>query len=445
MKKLLFVALAAFGLWACSSQEEPQVPVLNESMPQTELTYARTPEEAVNFTLDAYNHFYGESRSIPEIKNVRTFKSQQGRSSESSDTSFYVVNLENNGGYAVIAANPYIEPVLAITENGNIESLDDIENPGAAMFFNQLYSFLLPPNVKPAFGDSLTDLRWNYDIGYGPINDTGENEYRTETYVDDNKSELRAPFNWGQRYPEGIYCPNGLSGCTNTATALVFSYFAYPTEFDDLHGNVVAIDWDSVRAHKQSTNENQMDGCATQAGHTSLARLCRALGVRNNSTYSMNPWGTGTALEPAYNTVTAYYGTVSDIYNGMPYAYRDMQMGVIMVFAFAIDKYGSKCGHTFVIDGFNHQEIITETLMRKPLQRDWTTISKSSRWADYNHVNWGWNGSDNGYYSIGCLDPNNAYYYDGRKEDSAYTNFNIETKYFVVIHPFALIGNPISR
>ena len=207
MKKIFFVALAAFGLWACSSQEEPQVPVLNESMPQTELYYARTPEEARLCALDAYSRFYGVSRSTPKIKNVRTFSSSRGRSSENIDTAFYIVNLDNNDGYAVIAANRSIEPVLAITESGNIESLDSVESPGAKIFFDELFSL----NANPIFqgkpiNDSISTIQPNpWWTGSG---DNGENpnpvpQYKTEVTITHDDVAPRAPYSWGQDFPEG--------------------------------------------------------------------------------------------------------------------------------------------------------------------------------------------------------------------------------------------------
>lgn len=446
MKKLLFTLCMLAGLYACSTMDapEPAATAPADSAPITSIV--RTPEEARTLAAEAFTNFYGTSRSLAHIKNVRTFTAASpSRSGAATDTTFYVVNLDDNQGYAVIAARRDIEPVLAVTESGNIESIDSIENPGAKMFFEELnYAHNIELDRDKI--DSTTILQWNYDIGYGPINNTGQTEYReVRTLRANHKIDNRAPFEWGQIYPEGISCPNGVAGCTNVATALAFSYFNYPKSFDDSHGNIITLDWTGIKQHKKSFNSyNYIDNCFN--AHQQLSQLCAALGRRNGSEYISysysNPLynATGTALSPAYETIKSYFPNSSEIKNGIPDAYQSLGIGIIFVSGRPnIDI----SGHDFIIDGYNHQEYKVEYYKREPLQKEWTFIRSSTCYINYNHVNWGWNGADNGYFSLSCLKNSEGYEYDGDRTSTKY-DFGGYVRYFIV-NPTLEINETIDK
>ena len=52
-----------------------------------------------------------------------------------------------------------------------------------------------------------------------------EKEDTVDTWI-----EPKLTVSWGQTWHEGDYCPNGVSGCTNTALAQIMTYFEYPTQ-----------------------------------------------------------------------------------------------------------------------------------------------------------------------------------------------------------------------
>ncbi len=56
---------------------------------------------------------------------------------------FYVINLEDNKGFAIMAANPAIPELLAISDNGNL----DLASPpdyGVADFVRRIGDIFLP-------------------------------------------------------------------------------------------------------------------------------------------------------------------------------------------------------------------------------------------------------------------------------------------------------------
>lgn len=409
---------------------EPAATAPAYSAPVTSIV--RTPEEARTLAAEAFADFYGTSRSLARIKDVRTFTAAApSRSGAAPDTTFYVVNLDDNQGYAVIAASRDVEPVLAVTESGNIESIDSIENPGAKMFFDCL-NLSREGNYHPI--DSSTIILPNPGWTGGDVNpwlDTPQ--YKDVVSTKDFKSDLRAPFAWGQIYPEGLKFPNGTAGCANVATALIFSYFEYPVYFDNGMGKMVTFDWDNIKIHKQSFDyyyDYINDGCNADRGrhpHTNLSEACYAIGLRNNSTYFETE--TGVTISDAHNTIKAYFPKTTDIIEGKPNAYEIIGDGIIYTRAQQSEE--SVGGHVFVIDGYNHQTITTTTMKRDPQQAEWYPIRTVTTTMDYNHINWGWNGVDNGYFRIGLFGLRQGDDYDGPKSSSG-ASYQVGFRYFVV-------------
>ena len=108
---------------------------------------------------------------------------------------------------------------------------------------------------------------------------------------------VKVNVKWGQRYPEGYFCPNKISGCVQTAMAQIMSYLKLPTSisltYPERDMDLQVLDWDAITLHKQSINgfiineeSNHLASCeASLESHMALARLCRELGHRNSATY----------------------------------------------------------------------------------------------------------------------------------------------------------------
>lgn len=79
---------------------------------------------------------------------------------------------------------------------------------------------------------------------------------------------------WGQRNPEGLLCPNSISGCTNTAMLMIMSYFKAPQtlkiNYTEDVNELLYIDWDAILKHEQSVYDPSalFDYCTIHNNHT---------------------------------------------------------------------------------------------------------------------------------------------------------------------------------
>ena len=403
MKRNLFIVIVAAVMWACSQTDEPQMPTQSIKDEQTALTGTRTPEEAKACAIEAFTSFYGMSRALPIVKDVNVYGTDGLGRSTDSDTTFYVVNLEDNGGYAVIAADRQEQPVLAVTEAGNIEDIDSIENPGARMFFKAMVT--PGHNFQPI--DSTTIIRPIYDINY---------EYKTTSSVSEKIVGPHADFAWGQLYPEGMYFSNGYAGCGNVACVLSLSYFEEPKVFMSKDFDAVKVDWNLIKQHKKSfTSPFDTDVCGDMNAlpHKALAELCYEIGRLNKS--DLKEGGTNTYIEDVRQTIINICSNIKvyEICKKMPQASTILGDGMIYVRA---NEYGASVGHAFVIDGFKTETTTIATWRRPKNGIYWDLVDTySSITGNYNHINWGWNGLDNGYYKVDVFNPAGSNYTDGFK------------------------------
>ncbi len=438
MKKLLIAMLAVVGLWACTSQDEPAAAVVDDSATaETVLPATRTPEEARACAIDAFSRFYGMSRAITPIKDVRCVTAKREARSAAGDTLYYIVNAEDNGGYAIISADREMVPVLAVTESGNIDDPENVDNPGVEDFLDDLHYLSFPPSTdKKPINDSLTTIRPNpWWSGSG---DNGENpnpvpQYRTEVTIHNDEVAPRAPYRWGQNFPEGAYFSNGVAGCANTAALLLLSYFEVPKWFTFINSGYKTVDWALIKSHKYSLGEGatyDLCGGIDHASHRVIADFCYTLGILNNSEPKDKEKKTSTKLENVHKTLVSFRTlgfNPREIVSGKPNAKNHLGDGIIYVGA-----HSGKDGHAFIIDGYKSTTTTTTTYKREPGATSWDVIDRKVEIETYNHINWGWCGKDNGYFAVDVFRPDGGKEYDDGFRYTHDSDFTKNFKYFVV-------------
>lgn len=136
-----------------------------------------------------------------------------------------------------------------------------------------------------------------------------------------------------------------------------------------------------------------------------IARLCRELGYRNNASYYDNATGAFDykALQTFRQLVTEK--EISNFtYLGTDYSTLFDAIKTGIGYISGSDTNGAG-GHAWVIDGGRRiGKIVTVSGpgtigidgKEHPFVRDYTT--------HYYHFNWGWNGTDNGYFEMGVFD-----------------------------------------
>lgn len=401
MKKFLSLTILAVMVAACSS-EEP-VPVTDNSA-QQQGSIKVTVEEAIKIANQAAEAFdaksaRGVSRRASSAAMVDVLGAKNGRSG-GIDTLLYMVNYDNKQGYAIVSASRACETLLGIVDEGEFNALEAAENPSYSYYLANAQNYVASTLGATFGGGNITIKPSIFE----------ETRYVHENYP------VKVNVKWGQRYPEGYFCPNKISGCVQTAMAQIMSYLKLPTSisltYPERDVDVQFLDWEDMTKHTQSVNTTAVSlinshnsSCAaTEASHMAIARLCRELGYRNNAAYYENATGAFDykALQTFRQLVTEK--EISNFtYLGTDYStlFDAIKTGI----GYISGSTNGAGGHAWVIDGgLRTGKIVTYSGpgtigidgKEHPYSVDYTTY--------YYHFNWGWNGTDNGYFVMGVFD-----------------------------------------
>ena len=383
----------------------------------------RSINEAIEIANNAAQEFFGITRAgggrIVDVNNVDIITSSLTRSSGNNDTLLYIVNYEDNNGFAVISASRNADALLAVTEQGSYNP--DSENVGFNMFMDmaEIYSArtILPPGVEE--GATLLPIK-----EYKETLDTIENTHILP----------KIKVQWGQRGIESKYADNSntkAAGCANVATAQVMSYFSYPTQIELTYlGNnsyIQPLNWDAIKLH-QVRHENNSNCTA----HEAISQLHRQLGHLNNSCYE--PSVTSTADSDIKKPFNKFGYSVLQYmnYNNSDFASLLKQNKIVVLLGMNEDL---NAGHVWVVDGLKKISILYTAWTRDLGSTYWEELSQSTSTIEYYHHNWGLDGNCNGYFNKNVFDPNNSISYDNEGagyQNSLSTAFGYNVKYFWV-------------
>ena len=212
----------------------------------------------------------------------------------------------------------------------------------------------------------------------------------------------------GQDKPYNDQCPvayttvthraaKAVTGCVATAMAQIMYYYKYP-----VHGqgkNSVGVYWPSAPDHtviytvdfsKATYDWNNMLNVYANTEYTAeqdsaVARLMYHCGVACNMSY--DPDGSGAYTADAAMGLKKYFGYASTTRVATRQAFNepewmDMVYGELNAhrpILYTGNDVATGYGHAFVIDGYTSDGLV--------------------------HVNWGWEGSQDGYYDIALLNP----------------------------------------
>ncbi|MCM1066869.1 MAG: C10 family peptidase [Muribaculaceae bacterium] len=378
----------------------------------------RSAEDAIALADSFVNQLGLVSAATSDSELVYVF-GNDSRSSE--DTLIYVVEYSDNNGYTLVSAAKRGEPILAFVEDESFELDDLMKNESFNFFFERAKEY-----VSMNLADSI-------HITLPPL--------RPQSYTIVNDAPAKLTTKWGQHYPEGLFCPNGVSGCVQTAEAMILSYFAEPRElkltYPDRDRDMVYLDWEDINKHKESIPlsteyfiNSHLNYCeAPQWHHAQLAYLCRQLGAMNRADYS-NPKVTGSAIEYALLSLQEllpqrHVGSLTP-FDESQYSslIKDLKSGGIAIVggASAEDNTGR---HAWVCDGGREYIRHTGLLLADGTER--------VDYSYYFHFNWGYCGSFNGYFYGGVFDTSKAQQ-ESQLPDiySSRTDYKYNVKYRIV-------------
>ncbi|MBR5841251.1 MAG: C10 family peptidase [Bacteroidaceae bacterium] len=425
ISKSICCILTATSLFACTQEVIETLPTQAESETQSteKLAKYRTYEEALAVAQDAIG-MLGEScvtrsgnpRTI-DIHNVQYIvNTSSTRSDGKPDTLMYVFNYDDNAGFAVVSANRATEELIAVTEQGNYIAGEETGNGGFDLYMDMAETYIqtaaepLPP------------------VGGGDNGPVGFKQVKYETTIDTTIAGPYLNVQWGQKYPYNLYCPqtNGVkdaAGCVATAIAQIMSYYKHPSSITisyETPSYSYLLDWDAMLMHR-SSNECNCDS------HEMIGKFIREIG---NLVYMDYGPQSGTDISNAANafSVLGYKHDALTSYSSSKLINSLRQKKLVyMAGAGMVDN--EMVGHAWVVDGYKSITYHHTEYMKEDYEILWTITNQSTETFTYHHINWGWNGISNGYFSKDVFDTSSPVELD---EDVFFTaNFDFTNSLYI--------------
>lgn len=289
---------------------------------------------------------------------------------------FYVFSYGTDEGYALIAADDRLPDLVGYSLTGNY---DEATMPDGLTYYLRAYAELAQ---GVANGDPIA------------LATAAEATTRRASGVQTEAvSPLLGSIKFGQSKPYNNMCPEyksgyrSATGCVATAMAQVMTYYKYPKALQattpeyNTSGNITVpsipagetYDWDNILpSYTGDYNDTQA---------AAVAKLLYHCGAAVKANYGSS---TGASVTPG--SLSTYFGYDADLIQKLTRAdftlatwttliNNELQAARPVLYA----GQSSNAGHEFVIDGVDETGLY--------------------------HVNWGWNGWENGYFDITILNP----------------------------------------
>jgi hypothetical protein len=320
--------------------------------------------------------------------------------------SIYAFNCDG-GGYVIASADSRALPVLGYSDTGSIEWERMPENMRVWL---RLYD------------EAIATLGNRQDFKDGDITDPASHSgtLRQTRTIERAPIEPLIKTNWYQIVPYYNECPlydgadsslagkRCMTGCTPTATAQVMNYYQWPKAItDSLPG------YDIETAYKDEKKVWHIDALppvtfawedmldcyleprdgswqpkeilGTEAQQQAVATLMRYCGQAMKTTYS--PAGSATSTDAQYTALVKDFGYTAATQINFRTLYTIDEWEDIIYGELAASRpvlyngYSESEGHSFICDGYDGDGLF--------------------------HINWGWGGKDDGYFSLSVLNPHN--------------------------------------
>lgn len=281
-----------------------------------------------------------------------------------------VLHFEN--GYLIMAADDDVRPVLAYSFDGDMD-MDNLA-PGIWVFLEQ-YRFEIATvrrmqiSASPSIQEEWEELRH-------PMRGT-----RAETIV---APLIRSSWNQNKYYnylcPEDEDAPGGYdghvpNGCVAVAMSQIMYYYRYPESGSGSHTNYTEYGNFHVNFSQQHYNYDAMRD-KLDFYNNEVAKLIFHCGTAVNMNYEAD--GSGAYSGDVPGAMATYFKYDPDAMHISKHYYSDYEWHQQLINCLNESHpiyyagYSQEGGHAFICDGYNSDE--------------------------YFHFNFGWGGSDNGYY-----------------------------------------------
>lgn len=377
MTKSIFLFFLSFILFiSCDKQEDAN------------LNTSNTNDVNTNVALDIAQSFFKNNTTSKGVKKSKTIDNIIVHKTKKSENAFYVINYKE-GGFLVISADNRISPILAFSDTGSFSSTPtEIIPPVQAWMQSEkeqiqnVIDHKLTQNkeVKQEW-KALTDN--NSQIK--STSTTSRIEPDPITYCPDITVQ-KGPFlttTWDQGYGYNNLVPlnclsfggKALTGCVATAMAQVLRYF-----------------------HKSNTYNwaNMPNSGSGTYGTYDLQLLMKNAGSAVAMQYTCDdgssayPVNIAPALKNTFGYSNASYTTT---YN-LSIITNNIDAGKPVI----LSGWGNYGGHTWVCDGYSQSTFYSRD--------DYGNCTgEAVTYTPILHMNWGWEGKYDAYYSTSNFNP----------------------------------------
>ncbi|MBE6239216.1 MAG: hypothetical protein E7113_04080 [Bacteroidales bacterium] len=280
--------------------------------------------------------------------------------SVSGDPLMYIYNNAGGDGFVIVSGDDNTRPVIAFSYDG---SFDVEDMPGGARYILS---------------------GWMKQIGHssdGP-------RMASSLYSEGSVVVSHSTASWGQTAPFNLEAPviegsHAVTGCVATALSIIAYHYRWPSqgvgtvpEYSYADRTVSANTLG--RTYEYENMLSNYDGGYSETQGNAVAALMYDIGTAVKMQYGVSESGAFDIDVPA--AMSTYFDYAKDMRLVYRETYSDSEWTELLKTALnagplyfsGTDAYGG--GHAFVLDGYTDQ--------------------------DYFHINYGWNGQNNGYYYL---------------------------------------------
>lgn len=320
------------------------------------------------------SEFFNSSptKQLPAKTGVRRAKKRLAADADARQP-FYVFNAGDKNGFVIISGDDRAQRILGYSDSGSFDydnlppQLDDILN----RYADQIAAM---PDDAPAHPSWKTSVR-SGESGQEVVLETAQ---------------------WGQLAPYNSQCPviNGVqapTGCVATAMAIIMKYHNWPecgrkkaecNYWNENGVQTLSADFSTFRPKWDKMLPAYKQGSYTDDNARAVAELMLMAGISANMQYSPAESGAGvlgvmTSLRRYFN----YTSKMDELFiEQMDNADWEARIKTDIDNNCPVFYYGQGTGaHAFVIDGYSDSGLF--------------------------HVNWGWDGQSNGFFTLANLSP----------------------------------------
>lgn len=369
MKKLFFISVIALMLASCSERETD---LLEQPLKPSEEQLDDTIDldEAIALS-NKFRSNLGYSRSFrEEVENIEYVVRKQSRSNENGDTLAYILNYGDDNGFAIIAARNIANPILAFSDDGNF----DLSNENAKVLFIDQIEGYLDNSISLPGRPTLPELEFQPQAVVAPF----------------SKMKLSQGTPWNKYVAEEKEFPKVPAGCVAIATATAMAYSKPELTYHDVTYDLKSM----VKTIENKVAGRPVDDDSLRSAVDSMAKIIYWIGKDIGIEYATEEElkegkGSTGASHRAERLMRKLGFEITSIKYDIKGVIDSLDNGCIIYLS--AHKIGGS-GHAFIVDGYTYIGISNDP----PIITDYGELLT---FYPHIHCDWGWGGSNNGYFT----------------------------------------------